>query len=115
MKKMLAICFAIVFLLNACGSASSVPAPTINFQLIGSDGVNNFAIIEPTDRDGLLSVANFICKDSDFCYIYFWNNTQYAASSFPLMEVQEEAIIAKYRQNQATGQKEMLICSLGEC
>ena len=115
MKKILGICFAVVFLLNACSSASSVPTPTIDFQIIGSDGVNNFAIIEPTDRDGLLSVANFICKDSDYCYIYFWNTITYAGSSFPLMEVQEQAIVAIYRQNTTTGQKEMLICSLGEC
>lgn len=118
MKKMLVICLAVVFLLNACGSAASVPKPTIDFQIVASVGINYSVLVETknsSNRDGLLSVSQFLCKDSDYCYVYFWNDPFYAAISFPLSTYQEQEMVAAYRQNITTGQKELLICSLGEC
>ena len=118
MKKLLCICLAVVSLLNACSSASAVPTPTIDFQIVASVGVNYSVLVgtkNSSDRDGLMSVSNFLCKDSDYCYVYFWNDPFYAANSFPLSTYQEQEMVAAYRQNITTGQKELLICSLGEC
>jgi hypothetical protein len=120
MKKGLIACCAVVILLAFFpGCAPAVPTPTIEYQVARSiTDTIYMVVVRPQDnknRDGLLSIAGYLCTSKDLCYIYFWDDAFYVAMTFPMLDFEKQEMIATYAQNQTAGQKELLDCGLGEC
>jgi putative hemolysin len=128
MRKIMLLCLATVYLITACSSATqaptpseipvpSAPTPSIDYQIVGKTKNYYMVVVNPkssTDRKGLQSIADYLCNPYGFIGIWFWDDINKAATSYPLTPDNEQALIAKYTIDLMTQDGKLLVYTLGD-
>jgi hypothetical protein len=125
MRKIMLLCLATGLLITACSSATqaptptvpSMPTPSIDYQIVGKTKYYYMVVVDPksnTDRKGLQSIGDYLCSGYGFTGIWFWDDINKAATSYPLTPSNEQALIAVYTIDPMTLDSKLLVYTLGD-
>ncbi|NMC85010.1 MAG: hypothetical protein GYA58_06960 [Anaerolineaceae bacterium] len=110
---------SIIIIAALLTSCSSTPTPSVpNYSIVGTQGSFHLVVIDKSldsDKEGLRTVANDICKDQNICIVIFWDDPNNAAHSLPMTDEQVNTRVAAYNLNESTGLDRLLICSIDGC
>jgi hypothetical protein len=128
MNKVLLSCLTTVLLITACSSTPeptatataelAVPTPPIAYQ-IGGRTKNTFrVVVDPennTDRAGLQKISSHLCDQIfSLCIIWFWDDINKAATTYPIEPEYEQTAIAMYSFDPWTYEGGLLVYTLGD-
>ena len=75
-----AVATALLIAATGCSTSSKV-----DYEVIGKQGANHFAVIEPNaSREMLFAASDQICPSGEICKVHFWENPLDAATSLPM-------------------------------
>lgn len=82
------------------------------WTLLGTQGARSFVVVDPAQKDNpavYKDAAATACKTGSPCVVLFWADAKQAAAKMPLTAAQNQAMVAQYTRNPATGQERLLL------
>jgi hypothetical protein len=82
------------------------------WTLLGTQGARSFVVVDLAltgNPAALKEAASAVCKPASPCVVLFWTDAKQAAAKMPLTAAQNQAVVAQYTRNPATGQDRLLL------
>ena len=79
---------------------------------VGSVGQRQFVLVDPdaaSDAATLKRAAEAVCEPGKACVVVFWSEAAAVPSQMPMTRPQQQAAVAQYFRNPASGSEELLM------
>lgn len=103
----------IAAMLAASGAALADPP----WRHAGSMGARQFVVVDPaasTDAETLRQAAGEVCTPDRACVVLFWAEAKSVPKKMPMTQAQQQAVVARYFRNPASGNEELLLKCRGD-
>ena len=82
------------------------------WQHVRNIGMRQFVVVDPassTNAEILKQAAQAVCTPAKACVVMFWSEAAAVPTTMPMTRVQQQAVIAQYMRNPASGSEELLL------
>lgn len=99
-------------------ASSGIVLAEVSWQQVGTMGMRQFVVVAPavsTDAAALKQIADKVCAPGKPCVVVFWLEGADVPKNMPMTQAQNQAVVAQYFRNPATGSEELLLkCQAGQ-
>lgn len=94
------------------GTMAAATARAESWKHVGTIGRRQFVLVDPevaSDAATLKRAANAVCEPGKVCVVVFWSEETAVPSKMPMTLTQQQAAVAQYLRNPASGHEELLM------